>query len=240
MSSSQPSGSTAGAPARGGETVANAGAGQPNNELVDLIRAETLELRASRRRLAAAADGNRRAIERALHDGVQQHLVAFAVQLRRLTGLLEQDPRAARALIDDLAAGVGVAIDETRDLAEWIYPPLLDAQGLAIALRAEAARTEVTLSLDVADNAGLPAETNAAVYWSCLEALTSAPAGSEARIAMVRANGGLAVEIEIGGRLPEERLDQLRDLIEALDGQIALELRPDGGSRIQAWLPTSD
>jgi hypothetical protein len=154
--------------------------------------------------------------------------------------LLEEDPRAARALIDDLAAGVGVAIDETRDLAEWIYPPLLVGEGLGIALRAEAARAEVTLALDVALSASLPAEINAAVYWSYVEALASAPAGSEARIAAFRANGGLAVEIEIGGRLSEERLDRVRDLIETFDGHIALEHRPDGGSRIQVWLPTSD
>jgi signal transduction histidine kinase len=220
--------------------VSNAGVGPPIDDLVDRLRADVLELRASRRRLAEAADGNRRAIERALHDGVQQHLVAFAVQLRRLTGLLENDPRAARALIDALAASVGAAIDETTDLAQWIYPPLLEAQGLAIALRAEAERAEVILLLDVTRSAGLPAEINAALYWSCLEALASAPAGSEARIAAFPANGGLAVEIEIGGRLTEERLDHVRDRIETLDGHVALEHRPDGGSRIQVWLPTSD
>ena len=97
------------------------------------MQGEIADLRASRRRLVSAADADRRAIEGALHDGVQQHLIALAVDLRRLAGLVDADPVAARPLLDEMTATVRTAIAEATELAERIYPPLLAVRGFATA-----------------------------------------------------------------------------------------------------------
>ncbi len=112
----------------------------PLETSMDRLQGEIADLRRSRRRLVAAADADRRAIERELHDGVQQQLVALAVDLRRLAGLIDDDPMAAKALVDELTANVRAAMTETTELAERIYPPLLAARGLASALRSAAER----------------------------------------------------------------------------------------------------
>ena len=91
--------------------MSNAGSGEQLQDVVDRLQGEVTELRRSRKRLVEAADADRRAIERALHDGVQQHLVALAVDLRRLAGLVDDHPVAAKALLDELAANVRQALD---------------------------------------------------------------------------------------------------------------------------------
>ena len=137
--------------------------------LVDL-RTSNAELQASRARIVAAATAERRRIERDLHDGAQQHLVALAVGLRLLRDGLPADSPDLE-LLDELDGGARAAVAELRNLAHGIYPPLLRDAGLAAALRAVAARSPLAITVvdERPERAGEPVEV--AVYFCCLEAL---------------------------------------------------------------------
>jgi signal transduction histidine kinase len=217
--------------------VSKAGSGEQVREVVDRLQGELAELRNSRRRVAEAAHADRRAIERALHDGVQQYLVALAVDLQRLAGLVDGDPAAAKLLLDEMAANVREALDEAMELARMVYPPLLGGRGLASVLRSAAETAGVTVVVDVPARADYPPEITAAVYSSCIEALSSASRGSQATIRVLDADGALTFEVAVAGHHPEGRLDRLRDRIEALDGRVSVDDGDDGGSRIYGWLP---
>ena len=154
-------------------------------------------LRASRKRLVLAADDDRRGIERELHNGVQQHLAALAVNLQLARELIVTDPAAARTLLDEMGRHVQQALDETAELAQRIYPPLLEAGGLAVALRSAAASIGITVSVEVAAGARYPREVAAAAYWCCLEALEHAGAGAQATITMRDDEGALAFEVVV-------------------------------------------
>ena len=219
--------------------MSDAESGERPREAIDRLQGEVADLRGSRKRLAEAAHADRRAIERALHDGVQQHLVALAVDLRRLAGLLDGDPAAAKALLDEMSHNVRLALDETTELAQRIYPPLLEARGFASAIRSAAESAGVTVQVDVSAGTAYPPEITAAIYWSCVEALSSASNGSQATVRVRHADGGLTFEVAVAGHHPEGRLDRLRDRIEALDGRVSVDERQDGGSRVQGWLPLS-
>jgi signal transduction histidine kinase len=218
--------------------VSNAGSGEQLRDLVDQLQREVAELRGSRRRLAEAAHDDRRAIERALHDGVQQHLVALAVDLQRLAGLVDSDQAAARTLLDEMAADMRKALDETTVLAQRVYPPWLDARGFASAIRSAAQSAGVTVQVDVPASAGYPPEVTAAVYWSCVEALSSASRGSQATISVREADGALNFEVAVDGRHPTARLDRFRDRLEALDGRLTVD-KEELGWRLHGWLPLS-
>ncbi len=130
---------------------------------------EMEELRASRARLLEAADAERRRTERALHDGVQQHLVALAVNLQLARQLAGSDPEALSAILDELTRDVHEALESVRVLARQIYPPLLLDRGLADALRNAAA--EAGASVEMATSDRFPPEVEAAVYFCCVELL---------------------------------------------------------------------
>ncbi len=217
--------------------MSDAGSGERLQDDIDRLGSEVAELRRSRRRLLEVAFADRRAIERGLHDGVQQYLVAFAVELRRLAGLVEGDPVSAMALLDEMAANVREALVETTELAQMVYPPLLEARGLAAALRSAAESAGVTIFVDAPAGAGYPPEITAAVYWSCVEALSSASRGSHASVSVLDADGGLSFEVAIAGHHAEGPLARLADRIEALDGRVSVDDEQDGGSRVHGWLP---
>lgn len=219
--------------------MSNAGSGEQLQDVVDRLRGEVAELRRSRKRLAEAAHADRRAIERALHDGAQQHLVALAVDLRRLAGLVDSHPDAAKALLGEMAANVREALTETTVLAQKVYPPLLEGRGFATALRSAAESAGVTAVIDVPAGADYPPEISTAVYWSCVEALSSASRGSQATVSVLDADGAVTFEVAVAGHHPEERVERLRDRIEALDGRVSVDDRQDGGSRVHGWLPLS-
>jgi signal transduction histidine kinase len=206
-------------------------------EVVDRLQREVAGLRASRRRLAAAADADRLHIERDLHDGVQQDLIALALDLQRLAGLVDGDPVAAKALLAEMAANVRLALDEATQLAQRVFPPLLEARGLPSAIRSAAERAGVTVVVDVPAAAAYPPGITTAVYWSCVEALSSASRGSQALVSVHDTDGTLTFELTFDGDLPEERRDRLNDRIEALDGRVSVDARQDGGSRVHGWLP---
>jgi len=143
-------------------------------ESLDEVKRQAEELRASRARIVATADAERRKIERNLHDGAQQHLVALAVNLRLARDLLTDDPDTAGEMLDLLAGSIKETIQELRDLAHGIYPPLLMDSGLSEALRAAANRSPLSVSVTAEGVGRHPSEVEAAVYFCCLEALQNA------------------------------------------------------------------
>jgi signal transduction histidine kinase len=218
--------------------VSKAGSSEQLQDVVGRLQGEVAELRRSRKRLVEAADTDRRVLERALHDGVQQDLVALAVNLRRLAGLVDGHPSAAKALLDEISANVREAMSDATDLAQKIYPPLLEGRGLAISLRSAAESAGVTILVHVPAGADYSPEICAAVYWSCVEAMASASPGSQATVSVRDTDGALTFEVAIAGHHPKERVDRLRDRIEALDGRFWVESE-DLGSRVHGWLPLS-
>ncbi len=218
--------------------MSNADSGEQHQDVVERLQGEIAELRRSRRRLVEAADVDRRMIERSIHDRVLQNLVALAVDVRRLAGLVEGQPAAAKALLDDMAANVREALTETTALAQEIYPPLLEGRGFATSLRSAAESAGVTVLLDVPEGADYPSEIASAVYWSCIEALSSASPGSQATITVRDADNALTFEVAVAGRDRKASLDGLRDRIEALDGRLSVE-NGDLGTRVHGWLPLS-
>ncbi len=219
--------------------MSSTGSGESMREVLDRLQAELADLRESRRRMAEVAHADRRAIERALHDGVQQHLVALAVDLRRLAGLVEGDPAGTKALVDEMAANVREASEEATALAQRVYPPLLEARGFASALRSAAESAGLTALVDVQAGARYPPEITAAIYWSWVDALSSASGGSQATIRVLEADGALTFETTIVGYHPEAGLEAMRDRIEALDGRLTIDEPQGGDSRVHGWLPLS-
>jgi signal transduction histidine kinase len=126
-------------------------------------------LRASQRRLVGAASAERRKIERDLHDGVQQKLVALRIELELARDLAAEDGIESR--LTELAAGFDEALDDLRSTAHGIYPPLLADDGLDAALREVARRSVVPLTLDLDDVGRLSEDRETAIYYCCLEAL---------------------------------------------------------------------
>jgi signal transduction histidine kinase len=161
---------------------------------LDELRKQAEELRASRARIVASGDAERRRVERNLHDGAQQHLVALAINLRLAKDIVAEDPDGTAQILDQLATDVQDTIKELRELAHGIYPPLLADQGLGEALRAAAGRSPLAVAVSVADDVGrYSADLEAAVYFCCLEALQNA--GKHAPGATVQ----LRVWTEAGG-----------------------------------------
>ncbi len=150
---------------------------------LDDLRVANDQLSASRSRIVAAADQSRRKIERDLHDGAQQHLVALAVKLGLARQMLDADPAAVATLLEELRGDAQATLTELRELAHGIYPPLLMDRGLPEALRAAANRAVLPTEV-VAEVGRYEPEVEAAVYFCCLEAMQNAGkyAGEGSRI----------------------------------------------------------
>jgi signal transduction histidine kinase len=213
---------------------------------IDRLRLEIAELRASRERLVLAADATRRQIERDLHDGPQQHLVAVAVNLQRVRHLVDADPPAAKALLEEMERAVQQALDEAAKLAHRIYPPLLGAGGLAVALRSAAMSSDVPTRVETELGPSYPPEIAGAVYFCCLEALEQAGAGARAKITVRDDEGALVFEVADDGTgstaavAPSGTgLAQMRDRVEALGGRLTIRSEPGHGSRVTGSLPLS-
>jgi signal transduction histidine kinase len=205
------------------------------------------ELRASRQRLVAAQDAERRKLERNLHDGAQQQLVALAVKQRLAAGLVTKDPQQAAAMLATLQEETADALETLRDLARGIYPPLLADQGLVAAITAQARKGTVPVEVD-ADGVGrYPQDTEAAVYFCCLEALQNVGKYAQASLARVRltAHGGeLDFEVTDDGRgFDRQRtklgsgLQNMADRLAALGGSLDVQSEPNRGTTIRGRLP---
>jgi signal transduction histidine kinase len=206
---------------------------------LERLRAEVAELRASRARLILAADADRRAIERDLHDGVHQHLVALAVNLELAGQAEDSDPAAAKTLLEEMRHDVQQALDETALLAQRIYPATLDANAFAALLRSAALNAGVRASVDVAAGSAYPPEVGMTVYLCWLDAL--ARGSSETRLAIRVRESEDALTFEVMGDAPrsDADLERVRDRVEALGGRLTMSSGPDGGIRASGSLPLS-
>jgi signal transduction histidine kinase len=207
-------------------------------------RSEADQLRASRARIVRADDQDRRSIERDLHDGLQQQLVALGVNIQVAQQLAYSESDELRALLQELEREARDALDESRHLAQRIHPSLLDGRGLVGALRAAAASAEVRTRIE--GGAGeLSAELAAVVYLCCLEALrnTAEHAGSGAQATIVLGREGDTVLFEVrddgAGFGPTHELtglDRVRARIESLGGRLTVESEPGAGTRVAGVL----
>jgi signal transduction histidine kinase len=160
------------------------------------------DVRESRRRIVAAQDERARALERNIHDGAQQQLVALTVKLRLAEQLAERDPAGMRELLRALQVQATDALEDLRDLARGIYPPLLADQGLGAALRAQARKSLVPVAFEIGGIGRYSQQIESAVYFSCLEALQNVAKyaeASEVRITLTQNDGRLSLEITDDG-----------------------------------------
>jgi signal transduction histidine kinase len=178
--------------------------------------AEMDELRASLARVVAGADEERRRIERDLHDGAQQHLVAIAVNAQLARTLAESDVEAALAVLDEIGRDARAALEAVRELAAVIFPPLLVDRGLAEALRAAASARGGRA--EVGPLARHPAAFEAAAYFCAVDALAELPSG--VRLVAREADGRLELELACPDGVGLPPLLGLRDRVAALGGRI--------------------
>jgi signal transduction histidine kinase len=207
-------------------------------ETLERLRAEVEELAASRRRLVLTGDADRRALERELHDTVQQHLIALAVNLQLARPLADNDPAGAKALIDQMRRDVQQALDDAQQLAQRIYPALLEAGGLAAALRAAAVSVGIPASVDVDAAGSYPPEIARTVCLCWLEALDHA-GGGRTTIAVRDEGGTLAFDVVTEAAGTDAVFDRLRDRCEALGGRMTVRSERGGRTRVAGALPLS-
>jgi signal transduction histidine kinase len=207
------------------------------------------DLRASRQRLVAAQDEERRRLERNLHDGAQQNLVAIKVKLGLVDMFAGRDPARAKALLVELQSDTGDALDTLRDLARGIYPPLLADKGLAAALESQARKAPLPVRID-ADGVGRYSQgIEAAVYFCVLEALQNVQKYAEATSATVRlreTNRELVVEVDDDGKgfdLATQKkgsgMQNMEDRLDALGGTLTLTSVPGAGTTMRGSLPVA-
>ena len=200
------------------------------------------QLRASRARLLLNADAERRAIERVLHDGIQQELVAIAVKLQLARRLAHSEPTAAQSLLDEIEQEVRDALDGVRGVSDEIYPSVLAARGLAEAVRGAAAASEVAVRIEANELARYPPELEGAIYFCCREALKVAALGARSVLRVWEADHALHFEMADGGGssdLAESDLTELRDRVEALGGSLTIAPGPEAGTRLYAAVPVA-
>ena len=197
-------------------------------------------LTASRARIVATADATRRHIERDLHDGAQQRLVSLVLQLRAAQATVVPDVGELAGQLDDVATGLGEAVDELREIARGIHPAALAEGGLRPALKVLARRSAVPVRLDVRVDRQLPEQVELAAYYVVSEALTNAArhaAASEVDVEVEADQDVLRIEVRDDGRggatfAHGSGLVGLRDRVEALGGQLSLRSQPGAGTTV--------
>ncbi len=214
---------------------------------LDEVRRQAAELRASRTRIVAAADAERRRVERDLHDGAQQHLVALAVNVRLVKDLVAEDPEAAALALDEIAVEVKATVQELRDLAHGIYPPLLMDNGLPEALRAVASRSPLDVTTSVDDVGRFSPDVEAAVYFCCLEALQNAAkhaSESHVEVRVWEEEGGLLFTVSDDGPGFDARVARaghgfmnMSDRLGAIGGSVRWDSTPGAGSTVRGSIP---
>jgi signal transduction histidine kinase len=205
------------------------------------------DLRASRQRLVAAQDEERRRLERNLHDGAQQDLVALAIKLRLAGTAADEDPAQTKEIIGELQADAAAALENLRDLARGIYPPLLADLGLVAALNAQARKSPVPVAVEADGIGRLPQDTEAAVYFCCLEALQNIAKyarATRARVRLQAQDGTLCFTVSDDGAGYDARRTvmgsgqrNMADRLAALDGRLEVRSAPGQGTVVTARLP---
>jgi signal transduction histidine kinase len=205
------------------------------------------DLRRSRERIVRVGDAARLRLERNLHDGAQQRLVAVSMSLRVALKHVDGDPERTRALLEDAAEELSHALEELRDLARGLHPAILTERGLGPALEAVARRSVVPVTLESSCDADLPGSVAAAAYYVVAEALTNTAKYAQAAGVTVRVRsrtGAVHVEVAddgVGGATVSEGsgLLNLTDRVAALGGRLSIVSPPRGGTTLKAVIPFS-
>ena len=216
--------------------------------LVELsARAE--ELRVSRERLVDAQDSERRRLERDIHDGAQQHLVALAVNLRLAQTLETRDPERAERVLSEQRAAAEAAIETLVSLSRGIYPPMLGEVGIGPALRAALGASPVRVAVVEEQVERYAADVEAAVYFCCLEAVQNAAkhsGGDQVTVTLRGVDDRLELDVSDDGcgfdpaRVAAGNgLANMRDRVDALGGRLGWSAGPGGGTRVRGWVPAA-
>jgi signal transduction histidine kinase len=224
--------------------VAAAGIALENGRLESELRARLEELRRSRARIVEVAQVERRRLERDLHDGAQQRLVALSLRLRSLETQLGAQP-GPRRLLEEARTELDQSLGELRELARGIHPAVLTERGLGAALAGLASRASIPVELEVDLGARPPEAVELAAYFLVSESLANVAKhaqASSASVVVTREDGGLVVEVlddGVGGASGERGsgLRGLEDRVEALGGHVQVWSPKGGGTRIRAEIP---
>ncbi|HEV2950576.1 MAG TPA: ATP-binding protein [Actinomycetota bacterium] len=213
---------------------------------VDELSVRARELQESRMRIVQAHDAERRRLERNIHDGAQQHLVALAVKLRLVGATAARDPKSAVDQLTQLRDQTDLALTTLLDLASGIYPAVLEEQGVGAALITQGKATGVPLSVDSDGVGRLPIEIEAAIYFVCLEAMQNAAKYARAttmRVRLTRDDDGLAFHVEddgIGFDAAKTQsgtgLQNMRDRLAACGGDVAITSSLGAGTTVSGRL----
>jgi signal transduction histidine kinase len=213
------------------------------------LRNRVDELRSSRQRLVRAQDEERRRLERNLHDGAQQHLVALKVKLGLAQMLAAASPERARLTVVQLKADADEALETLRDLARGIYPPLLADKGLVAALESQGRKATMPVRVDAEGVERYAQDVEATVYFCVLEALQNVQKYAKASRVVVRLRGQegeLTFEIEDDGTGFDTAtvtrgagLTNMVDRVEALGGNVDLTSAPGSGTRVSGCVPAT-
>jgi signal transduction histidine kinase len=213
---------------------------------LDELRAQADALRESRARIVASGDAERRRLERNLHDGAQQNLVALAVNLRLARDMLDE-PGAAGQMLDQMAEDLKITIADLRDLAHGIYPPLLADSGLGRALEAAASRSPLAVTVIAPGIRRYSADIEAAIYFCCLEALQNAAKhapGADVEVRLWEESGGLLFSVRDDGPGFDVALARLghgytnmADRLGAIGGTVRWQSEPGHGATVQGSIP---
>jgi signal transduction histidine kinase len=205
------------------------------------------ELRASRRRIVTAQDERAKKLERNIHDGAQQHLVALAVKLRLARTTVASDPAKAGTMLDDIQSEANDALENLRNLARGIYPPLLADKGLPEALVAQARKSSVPVDVESDGIGRYPPEIESAIYFCCLEALQNIAKyadASRAEIRLAQTNGQIRFDVaDDGAGFDTERvrsgsgLQGMADRLEAIGGTLDVRSELGGGTTVSGTVP---
>jgi signal transduction histidine kinase len=205
------------------------------------------DLRSSRRRIVAAQDERAKQLERNIHDGAQQQLVALSVQLKLAEQMMDRDADKAKALLSQLQGAAGAALEDLRDLARGIYPPLLADKGLTVALEAQARKAAVPVNVEADGIGRFSQDIEATVYFCTLEALNNVSKYAVATSAHVRLaadDGHLRFEIEDDGAGFDPAangygtgLQGMADRLAALGGELSVTSSPGAGTTVAGRLP---
>ena len=207
------------------------------------------ELRASRQRLVAAQDEERRRLERNIHDGAQQQLVALAVKIRLARTMTARDVEKAQSLLEELQGETQEALENLRDLARGIYPPLLADKGLAAALEAQARKVPFPVEVQPNGVGRYPAEAEATAYFCVLEALQNVAkyaAATRVEVSLSEEDGNLHFSVTDDGggfdvaTTPKGAgLQNMSDRVEAVGGRLEVSSTPGAGTTITGSIPVS-
>ncbi|HYB88343.1 MAG TPA: ATP-binding protein [Streptosporangiaceae bacterium] len=230
------------------DLAAQAGLVLHNIGLTGQLRARLAELQASRLRIVTAQDEQRRRIERDIHDGAQQQLLAIADALAAAQSLAGRDEERERALVAQLKAETSGALETLRELARGIYPPLLADQGLPAAVRAQAGKAPVPVEVSTDGVGRYPPEIETAVYFCCVEALQNAirhAPGSAVRISLAEDGAEVAFTIaddgpgfESGAATDGAGLRNMSDRLAALGGSCRVDSSPGRGTTVAGRIGT--